>query len=101
MSYQLPEPIVDRLLDKLGNDDDFRNLFTTDTRDALASIGFMPAADRTVQHGAWFCLTVESLASKEAIRAGRNALRRQFTTSFIPLMPFALEASERVQDHAA
>ena len=64
MSYQLPEPVVDRLLDKLGNDDDFRHLFTTDTRAALASIGFAPAADRSIEHGAWFCLGVESLASK-------------------------------------
>jgi putative modified peptide len=101
MSYQLPEPVVDRLLDRLGNDDDFRRLFTADTRAALASIGFAPAADRSVQHGAWFCLAVESLASKEAIRAGRNQLRLQFTTNFIPLMPFALEATERVQGHAA
>jgi putative modified peptide len=101
MSFKLPEPVVDSLLDKLANDDDFRELFTSDTRGALASLGYAQAMDRSVTQGIWFCLKVESLASKDAIRAGMEQLRLQFTTAFIPLMPFALEAAERVQDHAA
>jgi putative modified peptide len=101
MSFQLPEPIVDSLLDKLANNDDFRGLFTTDTRAALASLGYAPAMDRSVTQGIWWCLQVDSLASKEAIRAGMKELRQQFTTAYIPLMPFALEASVRARGHAA
>jgi putative modified peptide len=101
MSFKLSEPIVDALLEKLANDDEFRSLFASDTRSALATLGYAPAMDRSVTQGIWFCLRVESLASKESIRAGMGELRLQFTTAFIPLMPFALEGSQREQHHAA
>ena len=101
MSFRLPDTIVDKLLDRLATDDDFRLRFTEDTRDALASLGFAPALDRTVERGIWFCLQVQSLASKEAIRSGRDALRLRLTTNFIPLMPFALEASACAPARAA
>ena len=76
-AFKLPAPIIDRLLDRLGNDDDFRALFVADTRTALASIGFEPAADASVTTGLWFCLSVDLLASKETIRGSRTALRNQ------------------------
>jgi putative modified peptide len=101
VNFQLPDAVVDTLLDKLASDDDFRLRFTNDTRDALASIGYMPAADKSIIVGTWFCLRVEQLASKEAIQAGRAALRERLTSAFIPLMPFALEAADSVVNRAA
>jgi putative modified peptide len=101
MTFRLSEPIVDRLLDKLCSDDAFRALFTGDARAALASIGYLPAADPAVTEGAWWCLKVESLASKDAIRQSRNDLRRQFTMAFLPQLPFALDAQWKEQDQAA
>jgi putative modified peptide len=77
MSFNLPEPIVDELLDKLGHDDDFRIRFTADPRAALAQLGFAAAEDAAVDRGIWNCLQVAELASKEAIRAGRVQLRSQ------------------------
>ena len=70
MSFRLPEAIVDTLLDKLGHDDAYRTRFEADTRAALAELGFGPAADDTIKEGIWACMSVERLASKEAIRAG-------------------------------
>jgi putative modified peptide len=101
MTFRLSEPIVDRLLDKLCTDDAFRALFADDARAALASLGHSPASDPSIVEGAWWCLKVESLASKEVIRQSRNELRRQFTMSFLPQLPFALDAQWKEQDQAA
>jgi putative modified peptide len=76
-AFKLPEPVIDRLLDRLGNDDAFRDHFVADTRGALASIGFEPAADPSVANGLWLCLTVDKLASKETLRRSHLALRAQ------------------------
>ena len=100
MSFELPEPIIDTLLDRLGNDDAFRDAFLADARTALASIGFEPAADPTVKAGLWECLTVSELASKEAIRSGHLVLRRQLTRSFI-YFPFHVGFRSQVEEAAA
>jgi putative modified peptide len=86
MSFQLPDPIVDVLLDKLGNDDAFRTQFASDPRSALAGLGFAAAADTSIQRGVWNCMEVNQLASKEAIRAGHDELRDQLrrTAVFFP-----------------
>jgi putative modified peptide len=101
MSFQLSEPIVDKLLDLLSTDDSFRARFVHDARDALAYIGYAPAANPAITEGAWWCLKVESLASKEAIRQGRHELRMQFTMGFLPQLPFALDAKFQLQAKAA
>jgi putative modified peptide len=88
MSFNLPEAIVDSLLQKLGSDDDFRSLFVIDARSALASLGFAPAADSSVAQGIWTCVSVSQLASKEVIKAGHDSLRRQLlaqTASYNPI----------------
>lgn len=101
MTFRLSERVVDALLDKLCTDDDFRSLFTGDARAALASLGHAPASDPSITGGAWWCLKVESLASKDVIRRSRNELRRQFTMAFLPQLPFALDAQWKEQDQAA
>jgi putative modified peptide len=86
MSFQLPETILDTLLDKLGTDDAFRSLFAADPRSALAGLGFEAAADTSIQRGIWNCMEVNQLATKEAIRAGHDELRDQLrrTAVFFP-----------------
>ena len=93
MSYQLPEPIVDSLLDKLGNDDAFRSVFASDTRAALASLGFAPAIDASIERGIWNCLSVTELASKDAIRATHALLRQQLVTQRAGQMPISLQVA--------
>jgi putative modified peptide len=79
MAYQLPESIVDTLLDKLGNDDVFRFQFAADPRAALAALGFEAAADGSIQNGIWNCLQVTELATKEVVRASHALLREQLS----------------------
>jgi putative modified peptide len=90
MSFKLPEPIVDSLLAKLGHDDDFRAAFQADARTALASLGFAPAADAGIAQGIWACLTVEQLASKEAILASHDVLKRQLMVAKAVFNPISL-----------
>ena len=90
MSFQLPDSIIDALLDKLGNDDTFRAQFATDPRVALAGLGFEPAADPRITRGAWECLTVDELASKEEIRAASEVMRRRFSAKAFVFFPFAI-----------
>ena len=75
MSFNLSELLVDTMLDKLATEVAFCALFADDPRGALASIGFAAAADTPTNHGAWSCLHVTELASKDAIRRGRAQLR--------------------------
>lgn len=90
MSFQLPDFVVDSLLDKLGNDDAFRSRFASDPRGALAGLGFAAAADTSIERGVWNCMAVTQLASKEAIRAGHAALRKQLLLKGV-FTPFHLQ----------
>jgi putative modified peptide len=101
MAFQLPESIVDTLLDKLGNDDAFRSRFTADPRSALASLGFAPAADASIQSGIWTCVTVNQLASKEVIRAGYSTLRAQLCAQSASYNPIGLGLRNFVETRAA
>jgi putative modified peptide len=93
MSYQLPEPIIDRLLDRLGNDDAFRAAFVTDTRAALASIGFEPAGDASITRGLWECFAVTQIATKAEIRRAHLQLRRQLSMEAV-FFPFTIGVRE-------
>lgn len=94
MAFQLSEDTVDALLDKLSSDDKFRDLFQKDPRQALAAVGHKPAADQTIAEGAWMCMGVKQLASKEAISASREALRKQWVSSKVGYQPISLEVSK-------
>ena len=95
MPFSLSETTVDALLDKLSSDDKFRDLFQKDPRQALAAVGHTPAADKSVSEGAWLCLDVGQLASKEAIKASRDVLRKQLASSKVSHQPIALEVAKR------
>jgi len=100
MSFKLPEPIIDTLLDRLGNDDSFREAFVADTRAALASLGFAPAADPNVTKGIWFCLAVDRLASKEIIRKSHLVVRNQLIPD-APFIPFVIGFRDTINKSAA
>lgn len=95
MPFKLSEDTVDTLLDKLSSDDDFRAQFQKNPRQALAAAGHAPARDATVTDGAWACMDVKQLASKEAIRASRDALRTQLLAEKAAHTPIALEVAPK------
>jgi putative modified peptide len=97
MSFQLSETVADALLDRLSSDDAFRSMFVADPRAALATVGFAPAADVSMHGGIWMCMSVTELASKEAIRAGRNELRNQLVLQRASHSPIHLEVATAQQ----
>ena len=97
MSFHMPETIAVSLLERLGHDDAFRDAFAADPRAALADLGFAPAADPTIKAGLWRCLGVESLASKETIRASHVTILAQLTAERAAHSPIALEGAVRKQ----
>jgi putative modified peptide len=100
MSFKMPEAIIDSLLDRLGTDDEFRACFAADARTALVSLGFAPAADSSIVRGAWTCIQVTELASKEAIQASREIIRRQLVLQSAAQMPISLQAQQPVRQVA-
>lgn len=92
MPFKLTPKVVDALLDKLSSDDGFRDRFQADPRAALAEVGDESAkAAPQGARGAWSCLTVAKLASKDQIKASRDVLRHQLSAEGM-YTPFRLEA---------
>lgn len=90
---EFPEALVDKLLDKLYGDNEFREVFLRDPRIALAYLGHEGASKASPgDQGAWSCLVCTKLASPEAIKASRDLLRIQLTTSLAAQQPIKLEA---------
>jgi putative modified peptide len=71
----MPANVVATLLDKLGSDDAFRDLFTKNPAAALKQVG-APEPEACAA-----CMTVTNLASKDAIKASRQALTSQLTAT--------------------
>lgn len=76
----LPPHIVDKLLDLLGSDDEFRSLFQKDPAAALVQLGYQAAAQHAgkeqITGGEMFyCMTAKNLASKEELQRTREALK--------------------------
>jgi putative modified peptide len=93
MPFKPSEKIVDALLDKLSSDDAFRSQFQADPRAALASLGHEDAAKAGPDDkGIWACCRVKELASKEAIRSARAALREQLLSDQATFNPISLSA---------
>ena len=72
-NYKLEPEVVDKLLDKLSTDDDFRARFAKDHRAALKELGHVPAPNQVAQQS---CAEAGQLADKRTIAASRDALRR-------------------------
>jgi putative modified peptide len=69
----LPGSVVATLLDKLGSDDTFRDLFQKNPAAALKQVG-APEPENCAA-----CMTVTKLASKDTIKASSQALTAQLT----------------------
>jgi putative modified peptide len=93
MPFQLSEELVDKLLDKLSSDNEFRAAFQKNPRIAMAYLGHDAAAKAGENdQGAWMCMKCDKLASPEAIKASRDELRKQLLTSKAVLNPIRLQA---------
>jgi len=90
----LDPKIADRLLDLLGDSDKFRELFEQDPAAALEMIGYVapaqtialstgPSAGASIAD----CMQVKELASKEAIRNARKALRTMLLSGLSQITP--------------
>lgn len=71
MAAQLPDEILDRLLEKLSSDDAFRERFQADTRGALESIGVTQDLDEHVAEAS-VCLQQKGLPSKQTLATARS-----------------------------
>lgn len=86
-SARIEPQVADRLLELLGTDDVFRQLFKNDPRQALLRVGFVESASEISPVG---CLTgIENLASKAAI-LGSSAELKAVLTSGLALSPIQL-----------
>ena len=74
-SQPMDPAVVDKLLDGLSKDDDFRALFTKDPRAALEKVGYKAPADDSLR-----CAQTTVLASKEEITMARKALQTYMTS---------------------
>lgn len=93
MAFQLSEQLVDKLLDKLSSDNEFRAVFQKNPRVALAYLGHEASTTANItEKGAWTCMQCKQLASPEAIKASRDELRKQLLSSKVQYDPIKLQA---------
>ena len=96
MAFQLSEELVDKLLDKLSSDNEFRAVFQKSPRIALAYLGHDAAAYASdSDKGAWACMSCEKLASAAYIKKSRDALRKQLLGANVKFNPISLEAAKK------
>lgn len=68
--------VVNKLLDLLSTDDDFRDQFQRDAHGALAQVGYQPSSDEAAASG---CMQLQSgaqLASKQQIARDRTKIEK-------------------------
>ncbi len=94
MPFKLSPKTVDTLLDKLSSDDDFRELFQNDPRQALADAGHVDAPGNTISDEEWEGIKAQPLASKDAIKAGRDLIRKQLLTEQACQTPIHLDVTK-------
>ena len=71
----LDPKVADKLLDKLGTDNDFRRLFKKDPAAALVQVGH-PKDAAALTGG---CCQIDSIASKAQVQKSRDELKSMFT----------------------
>lgn len=89
----LDAAVADKLLDLLGQSDDFRALFAANPSAALQQVGYQATtqksslvAEATAPSIAG-CIGVQQLASKEDILASRDALRSMLLSGLSQISP--------------
>ena len=84
MTNKFSPEVADKLLDKLSTDDDFRDFFEKDPSAALQQVGHETPAHLLGVRGSdpLMCANLNNgLASKEAIRSGREAMKTALTST--------------------
>ncbi len=71
----LPLAVVERLLDKLANDDEYRSFFQRDPIAALESVGVENAIESSD------CIHASLLPSKDSVRLAWSSLLSQLTSN--------------------
>lgn len=94
MPFKLSEKTVDTLLDKLSSDDDFRELFQKNPREALAAAGHVDTAGNTISDEEVAGMKAQSLADKNAIQVGRDVFRKQLLIEQACLSPIQLDMTK-------
>ena len=96
MPFQLSEELVDKLLDKLSSDNEFRAVFQKSPRIALAYLGHDAASKASSgDEGDWAHLRCKTLASAEIIRASRDVIRNDLLSSQASLHPITLDIAKK------
>lgn len=95
-SPALDPKVADKLLDKLGTDNDFRRLFKKDPAAALVTVGH--PKDAAALTGK--CCQVRSIAPKAQIVKSRDELKTMLTSALgqnPPMLEAATSASRRLR----
>lgn len=82
---------ADRLLEKLGTDDGFRDTFIRDPGAALQQIGVLDPSAALVGAS---CMRANQLASKEEIQASRETLQNYLTSTGTHTVVFCFESGK-------
>lgn len=90
MTNRLNDKNVDMLLDKLSSDDDFRQRFQANPREAMASIGLADASDESISNA-----PIGNLPSKSDIASSRDQLRAKLMVAMDPFVPITLDMHKR------
>ena len=88
-SARIDPQVADRLLELLGTDDVFRQLFKNDPARALKKVGFVESA--TEVSPAVCFMGIAKLASKAAIIQSRESIRANLTAG-LGMVPIQLNA---------
>lgn len=93
-AFEISDEIIDKLLDKLSSDDEFRAVFLRSPRIALAYLGHEAATNAgPSDEGVWGCAKCKQLTSKEAILNARTILKVQLLTTLAVHKVINLDAS--------
>ena len=93
MSPTLPTDVAKTLLEKLGTDDEFRKLFSTEPAKALEAAGYDWSSEANSAQNVALraCCRVSELAPKETIQRAFDELLTMFTSGLGQITP-ALDA---------
>jgi len=86
MAKSLPPHVADKLLDRLGSDDDFRAYFQKDARGALSFLGYDEPANTSNDDSALKCMRCDSMPDKKAFAQSRDAYRKQLTSQALQVI---------------
>ena len=95
-AFEISAEIVDKLLDKLSSDNEFRDVFLKSPRIALAYLGHEGATNASPGDvGLWVCARCSELASPEVIKTTRSKMRLDLLTSLAKQQPVTLNIAKK------